>query len=421
MKRMVAPTAAAPDIATIAADPRVVRACALLRETDAETLADMRAIVRIAAPSLDERERALWVRDRLAASGLDAVELDDVGNVLGVLPGDRHGHPPVVLAAHLDTVFDRATALSVRELNGRIAAPGIADNARGLAGLIALARVLRRAGPPLDRPVVFAATVGEEGIGDLRGVKHLFRPGHGLHAAAAFIALDGTGMGRVVHRAVGSRRLRVAVNGPGGHSWADRGMPNPIHVVAEGVARLAQAAPSREQSTALAVGRIGGGTSVNAIPEAAWFEVDLRAENRADLEALEAQTRELLAAVVAAANAARRAGTGALTLSFTLIGDRPSGATPVGCVLVRAALAASRHVGERAELVASSTDANVPIALGIPAIALGAGGDSGRTHTTDEWYSNTRGPAGLERVLLTLLAVARAGRLDAPRQARTSE
>jgi acetylornithine deacetylase/succinyl-diaminopimelate desuccinylase-like protein len=394
------------DMDAIAAHPRVAHACSLIHASDADTLSDMRAIVRIAAPSLDERERASWVRERMSALRLADVALDEAGNVIAHLPGENEGLPPVVLAAHLDTVFPRATDLTLREANGRMSAPGIADNARGLAALLAIARALEVAEARPRHTVIFAATVGEEGIGDLRGVKHLFRAEGPLLPAVAFIALDGTGLRRIVHRAVGSRRLRLSVHGPGGHSWADRGVPNPIHAVGEAIAGLARAAPSRDAPAGLAIGRVGGGTSVNAIPETAWCELDLRAENPSDLASLETQARGVIRGAVDAANAARRPNAGELRLEVNVIGDRPSGETPANSPLVRAARAATRHLGERPDLVASSTDANVPIALGIPAIALGAGGESGRTHTTEEWFSNERGPLGIERALLTLIAVA---------------
>lgn len=402
---MVAPPVTSGDVRAIAAHPQVARACALLHESDDATIAEMRAIVQIPAPSFEEQRRACWMHDRLARL-LDQVELDEAGNVIAQLVGREPALPPVVLAAHLDTIFPASTDLTLREQDGRLCAPGIADNARGLAALLAIARVLRTTELTPRRTLVFAATVGEEGIGDLRGVKYLFRAAGPLQSASAFIALDGTGLNRIVHRAVGSRRLRFSVHGPGGHSWADRGTPNPIHAVSEAIARLAQAAPARDAAAGLAVGRIGGGTSVNAIPGDAWFEMDLRAESPGDLARLETEARAVIGEVVESANGARRQGTGRLRFDVDVIGDRPSGETPATTPLVRAARAATRCLGERASLVASSTDANVPIALGIPAIALGAGGESGRTHTTDEWFSNERGPEGIERALLTLIAVA---------------
>lgn len=405
VSRMTAPPAVA-DAGGVASHARVERAFSIIRESDADTIADMRAVVGIAAPTFEEHERASWMRGGFRASGLNDVDIDAVGNVIAHLSGSRLDLAPVLIAAHLDTVFARSVDLSIRESDARIGAPGIADNARGLAAMLAIARALIGAGVVPKHPIVFAATVGEEGIGDLRGVKHLFRERGPFRDAAGFIALDGTGIRRIVHRAVGSRRLRVRVTGPGGHSWADRGAPNPIHVLAEAAARIARAAPPADQAAALNIGRIGGGTSVNAIAEEAWLEIDLRAEDAADLAGLERLVHHVLNDIVEAANASRRPRTGALVMNIELLGDRPSGTTPIASPIVAAARAATRQIGARPELTAASTDANVPIALGIPAIALGAGGESGRTHTTDEWFSNERGPEGIQRALLTLIAAA---------------
>ena len=394
------------DIEAIAALPSVRQASAHIAAHDGETLADMRAAVRIPSPPFGEAARADWLAERCRAAGLADVSVDAVGNVLARLPGTAAEATPVLIAAHLDTVFPADTPLRLVETDGRIEAPGIADNARGLAALLALARALRSAGVETRRPIVFCGTVGEEGVGDLRGVKHLFREGGPWLACEAFIALDGTGRRRIAHRAVGSRRLRVELAGPGGHSWADRDAPNAIHALATAVTRLAGMRLPSPSASSLSVGRIGGGTSVNAVPANAWLEVDLRSEEGAALNELETRVRAALALAVQEANGVRGRDTLPLRLSIDLIGDRPNGETPITSRLVRAARAATRAIGQRPELVASSTDANVPIALGIPAIAVGAGGDSGKTHTTAEWYTNDGGPDGIRRALLTLLAVA---------------
>jgi acetylornithine deacetylase/succinyl-diaminopimelate desuccinylase-like protein len=394
------------DIEAIAALPTVRRANESIDASDGETLDDMRTAVRIPAPSFGEAERAAWLARRFAEVGLDDVATDAAGNVLGRHAANGTAAAPVVVAAHLDTVFPADTELRVVEEHGRILAPGIADNARGLAALLAVARAFRAGDIVTHRPVVFCGTVGEEGVGDLRGVKHLFRAGAPWRECAAFIALDGTGRRRIAHRAVGSRRLRAQLLGPGGHSWADRDAPNPIHTLAAAVTRLVAMRLPGPGASSLSVGRIGGGTSVNAVPAAAWLEIDLRSEEGAALAELESRARAILDTAVQDANGARARETAPLRIDVSVIGDRPNGETPATSRLVRAARAATRAIGERPELVASSTDANVPIALGIPAIALGAGGDSGSTHTLAEWYSNDGGPDGIRRALLTLVAVA---------------
>lgn len=389
------------------AHPVVRQARALVHSGDAETLREQKALVQIAAPTFHEAERASYVAERFARIGLADVTTDEAGNVLARFPGaPLTDEGALVLASHLDTVFPAGTDVAPRERDGRIYAPGITDNCRGLAGLLAVARALVESGAHTSRPIVFAATVGEEGAGDLRGVKHLFREGAPLRAARAFVAVDGSGIRRIVHRAIGSRRLRVEVDGPGGHSWADRGTPNPLQALGIAVAGLAGLAlPSPERSS-LTVARMAGGTSINAIPDAAWLELDMRSEAPGALPRIERMARAQVERAVAAENARRRPGDAALACRLITIGDRPSGQTEPDAPLVRAALDVTSALGERPELVASSTDANLPISLGIPSIAIGAGGDSGGIHTLDEWYSNEKGALGVERALLIALAVA---------------
>lgn len=377
-----------------------------MHRIDADTLREQVELVAIPSPPFGEEARGAWVMERFRALGLGAVRRDEVGNVLGAWPADAGEGDPVVVAAHLDTVFPETTDVRPRKQGKRIHAPGITDNCRGLAGMLAVARVLAESGLRPARPVVFAATVGEEGIGDLRGAKHLFRAGAPLRQAAAFIALDGSGMRRIVHRAIGSRRLRVEVDGPGGHSWSDRGAPNPILAIGAAAAEIGTLALPHPGRSALTVARVGGGSSVNAIPEQAWAELDLRSEVAGALAQMEDSVRAILARGVAEQNGARRQGTGPLRLAIRAIGDRPSGETPESHPLVRAAAAVTTGLGAQPELVGSSTDANVPMALGIPSIAIGAGGDSGGIHTLDEWYSNEQGPLGVERALLIVLAAA---------------
>jgi tripeptide aminopeptidase len=284
--------------------------------------------------------------------------------------------------------------------------PGIADNARGLAGLLTVAEVMRTEALRTARPVIFVATVGEEGVGDLRGVKHLFRRGSDLRRADAFLSLDGSGLRRIVHRAVGSRRLRLRITGPGGHSWSDWGLVNPLHALGSAVAALRGIAIPAEPRTTLTVARAAGGTSVNAIPEEAWMELDLRSEAPAPLAELERQVRDLVAAAVGSENRARRRRSPALRLAWETIGDRPGGMVPESAPLVRTAVEVTRTLGVRPELASSSTDSNVAISLGIPAVTVGVGGESGGIHTTEEWYSNEGGADGLERALLLVLAAA---------------
>ncbi len=394
-------------LAALEADPAVAEARRLAHAGDEETLADMLELVAIPAPPFGEEERGRRLAERFREIGLLDVVTDAVGNVLGRLPGPASGEAsPVLLAAHLDTVFPEETPIRVRREGGRILAPGISDNCRGLAAMLAVGRAMTGAALAPARPVVLVGTVGEEGVGDLRGVKHLFREGAPWRRAEAFISLDGTGLRRIVSRAIASRRLRVVIRGPGGHSWADYGLANPIHALALTAAEIARTSVPHRPRTSLTIGRIGGGTSVNAIPDEAWCEIDIRSEGPAPIDTLEARIRDALSSALSEADAHRRRGTPVLEPDVELIGDRPGGETPADSPLLATARAATLLVGESTELVGSSTDANLPIALGIPAIAMGAGGEAGGTHTTEEWYSNEKGPEGVERALLTVLGVA---------------
>jgi acetylornithine deacetylase/succinyl-diaminopimelate desuccinylase-like protein len=372
---------------------------------DAQTVAEQCTIAAIASPPFGEAARAEWMRERFTDIGLQRVRIDDAGNVIAECAGTQDV-PPVIVAAHLDTVFPAGTILDLRRQDGRVLLPGIADNARGLAGVLAIARALVESGIVTEHPIHFVATVGEEGVGDLRGVKHLFRDGASHRNAHAFIALDGTETRRIVNRAVGSRRFRIAVRGPGGHSWADRNAPNPAWVLGHIMSTIGRLRFPAEPPWSLNIGRVGGGTSVNAIPEEVWFELDMRSEDGSTLATVETTTLRTIRQAAAESNAMRRGSTTQLELDVQSIGNRPAGGTPADARLVQIARAATRYIGRRPELVASSTDANVPMALGIPAIAIGAGGESGGMHTLSEWYDNRRGAEGLVRAALTVVAAA---------------
>ena len=392
-------------VRSLLASPSVQSVRAAARKADAATLREQMELAAIPAPPFGEARRGMRVLELFREMGLGGAHADDVGNVIGILDGEADDGA-VVVAAHLDTVFSEDTDVTPRREGGRIYAPGITDNSRGLAGMLAVARILRQAGVTARKPIVFVATVGEEGSGDLRGVKHLFREGSPYRAASAFVALDGSGLRRIVHRAIGSRRLRVEVEGPGGHSWADRGAPNPIVALGAAVHEVSTLALPHPAQSSLTVARIGGGTSINAIPDGAWMEIDMRSEVPGALAEMEEGVRRVLARVLEDENGARRTGTDALTARVRVIGDRPSGETSPRSALVRAASAVTAALGARPELVGSSTDANVPMALGVPSIAIGVGGDSGGIHTLDEWYSNENGALGVERALLIILAAA---------------
>ncbi len=385
-------------------EPVLLRALDHLVECDERTLHDQIALTEIPAPPFGEEARGALMAKLLAEAGLDPVT-DEEGNVAGTLAGTSDG-PPLIVSAHLDTVFPSGTDVSVRVDGDTLYGPGITDDGRGLAVLAAVARCLREVGIRPVHPILFVATVGEEGLGDLRGVKHLFGAEGAGRDARGFISLDGAGLGRVVARGLGSRRLRVTVRGPGGHSWADRGTPNAIHALGLAVGEIAALELPAEPASAVTVARWQGGTSVNAIPAEAWLEMDLRSESPDHLEDLEMTVGQILEeAVECEIEAAGEDADAELEVAVEVIGDRPAGASDPASELVQAALAATRAVDVEPELVTASTDANIPMSLGIPAVTLGGGGASGRSHTPEEWYRNDRGPEGVYRALLTALLV----------------
>ena len=412
-------------ISRLLAHERVRAARSHLERTDEVTLARQAALCAIPAPTGAEGRRAAHVAELFRAVGLHDVTIDEVGNVYG-WTGSNGGRAdaPVVLSAHLDTVFGPEVNVAVERRGQRLEGPGISDNARGLAALVAVAEAMVVTRVRTARRVLFAATVGEEGSGDLRGVKYLLNGQSGnpkglpdgrgeggrVHPApAAFIALDGAGLERVVHRALGSKRYRVTFRGPGGHSWAAFGVANPANAVGRATALLAdlptRTAPPAPRTTC-AVVRLGGGTGLNSIPQEAWLDLDLRSEDPKALAQLDVTVRAALDRALDDENRRRASGTPPLTLEHRPIGDRPSGVTPRTHPLVLAAIAANRVLGRDAELASASTDANVPIALGIPAIALGAGGKAGDAHLATEWYENTEGALGIVRALLVTVAMA---------------
>ena len=368
-------------------------------------------MLRIPAPPFGEAERAAWFLERFRALGLSDARLDGAGNAVAELRSEQDpGRGPVVLiSAHLDTVFPPGTPVTPTDCDGRIFGPGACDNGAGLSGLLGLAAALLDARLFPAVPILFAANVGEEGEGDLRGMRYLFNDGDYAGRIAAAIALEGGGSSAVITRALASRRFRVTVGGPGGHSWTDAGAPNPILQLARGLVELDAIRLGHEHEatdidscgtalkprTTLNVGLISGGTSVNSIPEIAAAHLDLRSTDPQRLEAIERQIRETLMRVLP---------DGALTIET--IGNRPGGCLPETSPLLATLRAVDRHLNLRTEAGLGSTDANIPLSRGIPAIAIGAGGMGGGIHTLQEWYDPAGRQAALRRVLLILLDAA---------------
>jgi len=393
----------------LAADPRVARALEWFAKNAAWVTDEQIHITEIPAPLLHEASRAAYLRKLLASCGL-RVRTDEVGNVIGERPGVQ-GNDVVMLAAHLDTVFPAGTDVRVRREGSRLLAPGISDNGTGLATLVAVARGLHESRLKTLRTVLFVADVGEEGEGNLRGMRKLVETYR--RRLRYVIVLDGSATDHVTTSALASRRFEVSVLGPGGHSWADFGMANPIHALARGVARFLKVRVPAEPRTTYNIGAIEGGTSVNSIPFRAAIKVDLRSESEPELDHLEAALREAMQAGVDEEMAvsrergpAKRAANGKLEVKFRALGTRPGGELPETSPLLAALREADRHLGNRSRVERSSTDANIPLSLGIPAISIGGGGSAGGAHSPGEWYDPADREIGLQRVLLTLLGVA---------------
>ena len=363
-------------------------------------------IVRIPAPPFGESARAAWFLERFHQLGLTNVHQDDEGNVLAELASASPSPdaPVVVLSAHLDTVFPANIAIKPTEEKNshRISAPGICDNAAGLTGLLAIAAALRYAKitPPI--PILFAANVGEEGEGDLRGMRHLFERGPYRTRIAAAIALEGSGHSAVVTRALGSLRFRITITGPGGHSWADAGTLNPIFLLSQALAQIAALKLPATPLTTINVGHIAGGTSINSIPESATALLDIRSTDPAQLISTASSVHQIFEDIVTP-SARQKNSPQPPGLQIEAIGNRPAATLPDDSPILHTLRAVDRHLTLRTEPRLGSTDANIPISRGIPAIAIGTGGRSGGIHTLQEWYDPTGRETALRRILLTLL------------------
>jgi acetylornithine deacetylase/succinyl-diaminopimelate desuccinylase-like protein len=385
--------------------PSVRRALHFIRQAAAPFTAEHIRICEIPAPPFQEHERGQYFAARFAELGLSDVHTDEIGNVIGVRNGAAD-KPLLVVSAHLDTVFPAPTNVRVNRVGGRLYAPGIGDNGAGLAALLAMIEALNAGDFKLQGSVAFVATVGEEGEGNLRGARHLFTAGALANRIAAFISFDGPGTDFITHQALGSRRYRITLAGPGGHSWSDFGVVNPVHALGRVVAKLAEYPAPLEPRTTYNVGRIEGGDSVNVIPERARLDVDLRSTNEAQLAQLEEFLLREIQHAIRAENTLRAASGHSLRSNVQLIGHRPSGSLSSQSPLVQRAIEATQAVGIKPILNCASTDANIPISLGIPAITIGAGGTGGDAHRLSEWYDPTGREIGYERALLLILAMA---------------
>jgi acetylornithine deacetylase/succinyl-diaminopimelate desuccinylase-like protein len=395
-----------------AKDPSVVAALAALdRDFDRHVTETIR-LTEIPAPPFKEAARAAAYADLFRQLNLADVEIDAEGNVLGLRRGTAPvsgPRPLIAIAAHLDTVFPEGTSVTVRREGTKLFAPGVGDDTRSLAVLLAIVRALDAGGVKTRADILFVGDVGEEGLGDLRGMKYLFNKGKYAGKISAFISADGTAAGdAIVTGAVGSKRYRVTFKGPGGHSYGDFGIVSPAFAMAGAMRRFGALTVPKEPRTTFSVGVVGGGTSVNSIPFETWMDVDMRSQAPGELAKIDAAFHALVAAAVEEENAARSTAQGRITADVKLVGDRPSGRTPDTSAIAAIAAASVRHYGLTPRFIYSSTDANVPISLGIPAITVDAGGQSDRGHSLDEWIDVAKPSAlrGMQILLTTLVALA---------------
>jgi tripeptide aminopeptidase len=404
-------------VTALAAQRPVHTAFAWLRRNARRIMDWQTELVAIPAPPFGEQARSQWLAARFAEAGLSGVRNDAAGNVFAILsaaqlPPESSG-PLVILSAHLDTVFPAGTPLNpvLVEVDGfgRLQAPGACDNGAGVVGLLAIAHALVQSHMELAAPLVFLGNVGEEGEGDLRGIRQVYRESALAGRIAAHIVLDGAGCDSAVTQALGSRRYQVTISGPGGHSFTDSGTPNPIAALAAALATLARTPLPEEPRTTLNLGTIHGGTSVNSIPESAAASIDFRSTSADQLVRLESALHRAVEDAVEGCNAlaatAPAKSRGQLTFEIAKIGDRPAGGLQADSPLLEALRAVDRHMNLKTDLRLGSTDANLPLSLGIPAISLGAGGEGGGAHTQAEWFSAKDRDVGLKRVLLLTLAM----------------
>ncbi len=416
-------------ISQLAAQPAVHRAFQWFHLQEPQLRRWHREIASIAAPPFGEQTRAAWLCQRFTELGLDDVHIDACGNALGwwrgtavpaVTPEDFR--PCLLLSAHIDTVFPVEAMRAPIEQDSLLFAPGVSDNSAGVTALLALAAALHTVPLQTEMDILFAGNVGEEGEGNLRGMRHLFTESPHRHRITAVVVLDGAGVESIVTQGLGSRRFCVTITGPGGHSWSDAGTPNPILTLANALTEMQKIEIPSLPRTAWNVGRIEGGTSINAIPERAEARIDMRSTDTAQLLRLELALRRAVEEAVLASNRAGNAqsdgnansngqnsnGSGhhlPLEYSIEMIGERPAARLPLDAHLLSVLRAVDRHFSIHSEQRTASTDANIPLSLGIEAVSIGSGGSGGGMHTREEWFDATGRDLGLRRILLLLLAL----------------
>ena len=388
---------------TILANPKVIKALEDIKADDAHAFAEQKRITEIPSPPYKERQRAEYFLKRFVELGFKDASIDTEGNVIALRKGSGGGRPKLVVSAHLDTVFPEGTDVTVKEKDGIILAPGIGDDSRGLAALLSVIKSLNENAIATVGDVMFVGTVGEEELGNLRGVRALFRD----HADIdGFISIDGLGVTKVVNQATGSHRYEMTFKGPGGHSFQEFGLPSAIHAMGRAIAKISELQTPSDPKTTFTVGTVSGGTSVNAIAAEAKMAVDMRSNSTEELLKLEERLLDLVRQGVAEENA--RWNSDKLSVEIKLIGDRPAGIvamdSPIPQATQRAVTVLTRapHV----TFAGSSTDSNLAMSMGIPAVTIGGGGEGGNWHSRNEWYKPVDAYFGPQSALLTTLVLA---------------
>jgi tripeptide aminopeptidase len=393
------------EVQRLARDAKVRRALESIARSDERTTRQLIELTEIPAPPFQEEVRARRYAEMLREAGADSVWIDEEGNAIGLRRGTQRDRT-VVLEGHLDTVFPEGTDVTVKVRGDTLFAPGIGDDTRGLVVVLEALRAMNEAQLRTRADVLFTGTVGEEGLGDLRGVKYLFR--EGAPRIDSYIAVDGGDETRVAVQGIGSHRYKITFQGPGGHSWGAFGTANPVHALGRAIHLFDERADQHTKSgprTTYNVGRIGGGTSVNSVAFEAWAEVDMRSEDDASLQAIDRILQESVQQALREQNAVLRRGE-QLTVDVEMVGDRPSGRADERSPLVQRTRAVIEHLGGKPELGSGSTNSNIPFARGVPAVTIGRGGQGGDGHALTEWWVNENGHRAIQQALLLTLAEA---------------
>ena len=393
------------EIKAILKNKKVKKSFEYIIQQEPFTYENLIKITEIEAPPFKEQKRAIAFKKMIEEVGIDSIWIDIEGNVVGLLRGQK-GVKTVGIDAHLDTVFPEGTDVKVRIKNDTLYAPGIADDSRGLSMLLTILKTIKNNNIALRDNLLFIGTVGEEGLGDLRGVKYLFRDG--AQKIDSWISIDGGSIGRVNNKGLGSYRYRVTFMGPGGHSWGSFGLVNPHHALGKAIQLFVNSADSYTSTgpkTSYNIGVIKGGTSINSIPFESIMEVDIRSVDPNRLDEMEKILENSVKGALDDQNSRKRMG-GNLTYVIDKIGNRPSGELSPSLPLVQRAMALTKHFGVTPRLTRGSTNSNIPISLGIPSVTIGRGGKGGNVHSLDEWWYNDRGYRSIQLSLLLVLMEA---------------